>query len=154
MNPTLSTFEDIGLVINKNDLSLNHYLSEKNINFKGCIFHDPKYQPSKSVSVREFETGLIEQLCSELPDYDLCQSKETLINWARNRKLKRLIFPFETVGNKYLMTRELINELRSQNIEPVFHMRDWDKYAFPFAGKGFFPFKKNISALLLRNKVI
>ena len=61
VKPNFSTLEDIGVVINKNDLSLNHYLSEKNINFKGCIFHDPEYQLTKSVSVREFETGLIEQ---------------------------------------------------------------------------------------------
>ena len=91
---------------------------------------------------------------ADLPDYDLCQSKESLINWARRQKLKYLIFPFETVGNKYFMTSEFIRELRSHNIESIFHMRDWDKYAFPFASKGFFPFKKNISALLLRNKVI
>ena len=154
VNPNLSTRDDIGVVINKNDLSFNHYLSEKNINFKGCIFHDPEYQPTKSVSVREFETGLIEQLCLELPDYDLCQNKESLINWARGQKLKCLIFPFETVGNKYFMTSDVISELRSHNIETTFHIRDWDRYSFPFASKGFFPFKKNISALLSRNKVI
>jgi hypothetical protein len=93
-------------------------------------------------------------LCLELPDYDLCQNKESLINWARGQKLKCLIFPFETVGNKYFMTSDVISELRSHNIETTFHIRDWDRYSFPFASKGFFPFKKNISALLSRNKVI
>ena len=53
VNPNLSTRDDIGVVINKNDLSFNYYLSEKNINFKGCIFHDPEYQPTKSVSVKK-----------------------------------------------------------------------------------------------------
>ena len=154
VNPNLSTRDDIGLVINKNDLSFNHYLCEKNINSKGCIFHDPEYQPTKSVSVRKFETGLIEQLCLELPDYNLSHTKESLINWAINKKLKRLIFPFETIGNKYFMKRGVINELRAHNIEPVFYMRSWDKNAFPFASKGFFPFKKNISALLLKNGII
>ena len=121
---------------------------------KGVFFYDPEYQPTKSASVREFETGLIEQLCLKFSDYYLCQTKESLINWARNKKLKCLIFPFETTGNKYFMKREVINELRSHNIEPVFHMRDWDKYFFHLLAKGFFLFKKNISALLLRNKVI
>ena len=51
------------------------------------------------------------------------------------------------------MTSDFINELRSQNIEATFYMRDWDQYAFPFANKGFFPFKKNISALLLKNGI-
>ena len=154
VKPNFSTLEDIGVVINKNDLSFNRYLSEENINFKGCIFHDPEYQPTKSVFVKKFETGLIEQLCLELPDYYFCQTKESLINWARSQKLKYLIFPFETVGNKYFTTSDFINELRSHNIETIFHMRAWDKYAFPFASKGFFPFKKNISNLLLKNRLI
>ena len=154
VKPNFSTLEDIGVVINKNDLSFNRYLSVENINFKGCIFHDPEYQPTKSVFVKKFETGLIEQLCLELPDYYFCKSKDSLIKWARSQKLKYLIFPFETVGNKYFATSDVINELRSYNIETIFHMRDWDRYAFPFASKGFFPFKKNISDLLLRNRLI
>ena len=154
VKPNFSTREDIGVVINKNDLSFHHYLSEENINFKGCIFHDPGYQPTKSVSVKKFETGLIEQLCLELPEYGFCQNIESLINWARSQKLKCLIFPFETVGNKYFMSSDVMKEFRLHNIETIFHMRDWDKYAFPFASKGFFPFKKNISDLLLRNKLI
>ena len=51
------------------------------------------------------------------------------------------------------MTSDFINELRNQNIEAIFYMRDWDKYAFPFANKGFFPFKKNIPDLLLKNGI-
>ncbi len=154
VKPNFSTLEDIGVVINKNDLSFNSYLSEEKINFKGCIFHDPEYQPTKSVFVKKFETELIEQLCLELPDYYFCETKGSLINWARSQKLKYLIFPFETVGNKYFSKSDFINELRSHNIEIIFHMRAWDKYAFPFATKGFFHFKKNISNLLLKNRLI
>ena len=89
----------------------------------------------------------------ELQDYYFCQNKESLVNWARSKKLKYLIFPYETVGNKYFMTSDFINELRNQNIKAIFYMRDWDKYAFPFANKGFFPFKKNISDLLFKNGI-
>ena len=108
VNPNLSTRDDIGVVINKNDLSFSYYLSEKNINFEGCIFHDPEYQPTKSASVREFETGLIEQLCLKFPDYYLCQTKEPLINWARNKKLKCLIFPFKKNISALLSRNKLI----------------------------------------------
>ena len=146
--------EDIGLIINKNDLSLNRYLNEKQIKFQGCIFHDPGYQNSKSVLVQKFESGLIEELCLELKDFHFSQSKKALASWAKSKKLKYLIFPFETVGNRYFMENSFINELRSQNIEPIFYMRDWDRYAFPHASKGFFPFKKNISDLLVRNNII
>ena len=153
-NPNFSTGNDIGLVLNKNDLTLNNYLSEKQIRFEGCIFYDPKYQESKSLAVQKFESGLIEHLSQELKDFYFCQTKKSLVSWAKGKKLRYLIFPFETVGNKYFMTSEFINELRSQNIEPIFYMRDWDSSAFPYASKGFFPFKKNISDLLVRNRVI
>ena len=149
-----STCEDTAVIINKNDLTLNYYLSKEKINFKGCIFHDPEYHHSKSVFVNKFESGLIENLCLDLPSFEFCQRKKSLIDWARNQKLRYLIFPYETVGNKYFMKSEFINELRSQNIEAIFHMRDWDKFAFPFANKGFFPFKNNISDLLLKNGVV
>ena len=153
-NPNFSTGNDIGLVLNKNDLTLNHYLSEKQIRFEGCIFYDPKYQESKSLAVQKFESGLIEHLSLELKDFYFCQTKKSLVSWGKGKKLRYLIFPFETVGNKYFMASEFINELRSQNIEPIFYMRDWDSSAFPYASKGFFPFKKNISDLLVRNRVI
>ena len=153
-NQNLPTDESIGLIINKNDLTLNRYLSEKQINFEGCIFHDPEYQNSKSALVQKFESGLIDQLCLELKNFHFCRSKKALTSWAKSKKLKCLIFPFETVGNKYFMENNFINELRSQNIEAIFYMRDWDRYAFPHANKGFFPFKKNISDLLVRNGLI
>ena len=152
--PNFSTSNDIGLVLNKNDLTLNNYLSEKQIRFEGCIFYNLKYQESKSLAVQKFESGLIEHLSQELKDFYFCQTKNSLVSWAKGKKLRYLIFPFETVGNKYFMTSEFINELRSQNIEPIFYMRDWDSSAFPYASKGFFPFKKNISDLLVRNRVI
>ncbi len=153
-NPNFSTVNDVGLVLNKNDLSLNHYLSEKQIRFEGCIFHDPKYQESKSLVVQKFEGDLIEHLGLKLKDFYFCQTKKSLMSWANSKKLRCLIFPFETVGNKYFMASEFIHELRSLNIEPIFYMRDWDRNAFPYASKGFFPFKKNISDLLVRNNVI
>ena len=153
-NQTLPTDENIGVIINKNDLTLNRYLSEKQIKFEGCVFHDPEYQNSKSATVQKFERSLIEKLCLELKNFYFCQSKKALISWAKSKKLKCLIFPFETVGNKYFMEDSFINELRSQNIEAIFYMRDCDRYAFPHANKGFFPFKKNISDLLERNGLI
>ena len=153
-NQNIPTDENIGLIINKNDLTLNRYLSEKQIKFEGCVFHDPEYQNSKSTTVQKFERSLIEKLCLELKNFYFCQSKKALTSWAKSKKIKCLIFPFETVGNKYFMENKFINELRSQNIEAIFYMRDWDRYAFPHANKGFFPFKKNISDLLERNGLI
>ena len=153
VKPNLNACEDTGVIINKNDLTLNQYLSKEQINLKGCIFHDPEYQSSKSDFVNKFDSDLIENLRSDLPSFEFCQTKKAVLKWAKSEKLKYLIFPYETVGNKYFMTSDFINELRNQNIEAIFYMRDWDKYAFPFANKGFFPFKKNISDLLFKNGI-
>ena len=120
---------------------------------KGCIFHDREYQSSKSDFVNKFDSDIIENLRSDLPSFEFCQTKKAVLKWAKSERLKYLIFPYETVGNKYFMTSDFINELRNQNMEAIFYMRDWDKYAFPFANKGFFPFKKNISDLLLKNGI-
>ena len=153
VKPNLNACENAGVIINKNDLTLNHYLSKEQIILKGCIFHDREYQSSKSAFVNKFDSDIIENLCSDLPSFEFCQTKKAVLKWAKSEKLKYLIFPYETVGNKYFMTSDFINELRNQNIEAIFYMRDWDKYAFPFANKGFFPFKKNISDLLFKNGI-
>ena len=150
VKPNLNASENTGVIINKNDLTLNHYLSKEQIMLKGCIFHDREYQSSKSDFVNKFDSDIIENLCSDLPTFEFCQTKKAVLKWAKREKLKYLIFPYETVGNKYFMTSDFINELRNQNIEAIFYMRDWDKYAFPLANKGFFPFKKNIPDLLLK----
>ena len=153
VKPNLNACEDTGVIINKNDLTLNQYLSKEQIILKGCIFHDPEYQSSKSDFVNKFDSDLIENLRSDLPSFEFCQTKKAVLKWAKSEKLKYLIFPYETVGNKYFMTSDFINELSNQNIEAIFYMRDWDKYAFPFANRGFFPFKKNISDLLFKNGI-
>ncbi len=153
VKPNLNASENTGVIINKNDLTLNHYLSKEQIMLKGCIFHDREYQSSKSDFVNKFDSDIIENLRSDLPSFEFCQTKKAVLKWAKSERLKYLIFPYETVGNKYFMTSDFINELKNQNIKAIFYMRDWDKYAFPFANKGFFPFKKNIPDLLLKNGI-
>ena len=68
-------------------------------------------------------------------------------------KLNKVIFPYETIGNELLNKRELIDKLSEAKIEPIFFMREWDRFAFPIANKGFFPFKKKIPYLLDVNKL-
>ena len=50
--------------------------------------------------------------------------------------------------------KEIFTKKTGKNIEPIFYIRDWDSSAFPYASKGFFPFKRNMSDLLVRNRVI
>ena len=66
-------------------------------------------------------------------------------------KIKELIIPYETVGSKIVSTREFLNNLGSIGVKNHFYLRDWDRIAFPFANKGFFPFKNKIHELLIKN---
>ena len=75
------------------------------------------------------------------------------MNWAKRAKLKKVIIPYETIGNEILNKRHLIEKLKEAKIKPIFFMRDWDRHAFPFANKGFFHFKKKIPYLLKLNNL-
>ena len=74
-----------------------------------------------------------------------------LTDWIKKNKIKELIIPYETVGSKIVSTREFLNNLGSIGVKYHFYLRDWDKVSFPFANKGFFPFKKKIPELLIKN---
>ena len=65
-----------------------------------------------------------------------------------NLKLKNLILPYETVGNKIFNNEKFKDKLKVLDINYHFFLRDWDRNAFPHATKGFFNFKKNIPNLI------
>ena len=95
----------------------------------------------------------MDETISKTPGVKVFYNYNQLVDWARNYKLNKLIFPYETTGNEILNKRELIEKLKGAQIAPFFLMRDWDRHAFPFANKGFFPFKKKIPYLLKVNNL-
>ena len=58
------------------------------------------------------------------------------------------------VGCKILENKDILIKLIENDIKYIFYMRDWDKNAFSYANKGFFPFKKKIPDLLKINHII
>ena len=137
---------NLGLVLTNNDLSL-HKLFNKNIgHFSKCLFY--MKGKSKSILVNNFEKNLFLNVLEDIPDCEFISSFDKLVTWAKSKKIKNLIFPFETVGNRILNDENLLSRLKSQNINYIFLLRDWDKYAFPYTKKGFFPYKKKIPELL------
>ena len=64
------------------------------------------------------------------------------------KKIKNLILPYETVGNKIFDNDKFEKKLKQFNIQYKFFLRDWDRNAFPYATKGFFKFKINIPNLV------
>ena len=82
---------------------------------------------------------------------ELISSFKELTHWVTRKEIKNLITPYETVGSQILRVKEYLTILRSIGVRYHFYLRDWDKISFPFANKGFFPFKKKIPELLIKN---
>ena len=137
---------NLGLVLTNNDLSLHKSFNENIDHFEKCIFY--MKGRSKSKLVNNFEKDLIINVLEDITDCEFISSFDKLVLWAKNKKIRNLVFPFETVGNKILNNENLILRLKSQNINCIFFLRNWDKQAFPYTKKGFFPFKKKIPELL------
>ena len=141
-----------GLVLTNNDLSLHKSFNENIDHFEKCIFY--MKGRSKSKLVNNFEKDLIINVLEDITDCEFISSFDKLVLWAKNKKIRNLVFPFETVGNKILNNENLILRLKSQNINCIFFLRNWDKQAFPYTKKGFFPFKKKIPELLRLNDLL
>ena len=136
---------NLGIVLTNNDLSFQKLIN-KNIDYKKCLFYIKS--KSKSNLVNNFEKDLFLNVMEDLRDCEFISSFDKLALWAKSKKIKNLLLPYETVGNKILNNENLLSKLKSQNINYIFYLRDWDKYAFPHSKKGFFPFKKKIPELL------
>ena len=135
-----------GLVLTNNDLSFHKSFNNNIDHFAKCLFY--MKSKSKSILVKNFERDLFLNVLEDIPDCEFISSFDKLVTWAKSKKIKNLIFPFETVGNRILNDEYLLSRLKSQNINYIFLLRDWDKHAFPYTKKGFFPFKKKIPELL------
>ncbi len=148
------SMKEIGLVLNNNDLSLNYLFEKKNIINHCCIFFQEDKNNIKSKLVRSFEQKLVEKILNNHSNFKLIENFDELILWAKRKKIKNLIFPYENVGNTIFKKKVLLKRLNKENINFTFYMRDWDRHAYPHASKGFFNFKKNISDLLRLNEII
>ena len=141
--------KSLGLVLTNNDLSLHKIINNFNItNYETCVFYN---KISKSKVVQNFEQNLLHEVVNTTPKAELISTFQGLTDWIKKNKIKELIIPYETVGSKIVSTREFLNNLGSIGVKYHFYLRDWDRVSFPFANKGFFPFKKKIPELLIKN---
>ena len=140
--------DSVGLVLTQEDLSMNTLFETKKIEMEYGIFIEEESKNKKSKVVNSFDKMVMEETISQLAGIKILNTYNEILYWAKNTKLNKVIFPYETIGNELLNKRELIDKLSEAKIESIFFMREWDRSAFPFANKGFFPFKKKIPYLL------
>ena len=153
-NPLSNNLNDIGVVLNDNDLSLNLKLDYLKLSYEGCIFINFKKNINNNNLIKKFEEAIFNDLVEKNNKFNVVNSFDDLLVWAKRKKIKNLIIPFETVGNTIFNNNTLLNKLYNERINVLFYLRKWDQNAFPYAKKGFFQFKKNIPQLLKLNNFI
>ena len=103
--------------------------------------------------VDEFNKNIIEDILKNNKNFEITENYKQIIDWLINKKIKKLILPYETVGNNIFNNEKFKNKLKALNIHYNFFLRDWDRNAFPYAIKGFFKFKKNIPDLIKQSGI-
>ena len=136
--------ENIGLLLNKNDLSINQYFDEKSIKYSSCLY--VKKHGKKLID--NFQNSLHLDICNNVDDIILTNNFEQIYEWLKDKKIKNLVIPYETIGNEIFTNKNFLNKLDSLNVNYKFHLRDWEYNAFPHCTKGFFNFKKMISEII------
>ncbi len=142
----IRNIDKLGVILNKNDLTLNHIFENKQITYECCIFsieHENKL-------INDFNKNIIQDILKNNRNFYFTEEYNQIIDWLIIKKIKNLIIPYETVGNKIFNNEKFKNKLKELNINYIFLIRDWDNNAFPYATKGFFKFKKNIPNLIDR----
>ena len=137
-------FDNLGIILNRNDLSLNHIFENMEMTYNCCVYsteHENKL-------VDEFNKNIIQDIIKNNKNFEITENYNQIFDWLIKKKIKKLILPYETVGNKIFDNEKFTNKLKQLNIKFFFFLRDWDRNAFPHATKGFFKFKKNIPDLI------
>ena len=136
--------DNLGIVLNNNDLTLNQEFKDLNINYHTCLFKLKNGNPL----INKFENDIFEDIINNNNKIELVETIESLLRWIELKKIKKLILPYETVGNEIFKNSSFLNQLSDKKVTYQFYAREWDTNAFSYAKKGFFNFKKNIPYLL------
>ena len=146
----ISNKENIGIILNNNDLTLNQDFIDLGLEHHTCLFN----QNNNNKLINKFEKNICEDIVNNNPEIEVFDTYEHLFKWVLLKKIKNLILPYQTIGNKIFNSHDFLNKLSDRDVNFQFHVREWDRNAFPYAKKGFFNFKKNIPGLLKLNHLI
>ena len=140
----IQKYENCGIILNNNDLSLHQLLKEKEINYDCCLF----FQKKENTLINNFEKGMFDDIKNQGEDIITVNNFQDIYKWLKIRNIKNLIIPYETVGNKIFYKNQFLKNITSLEVNYTFYLRDWDNNAFPHANRGFFNFKKEIQRLV------
>ncbi len=140
----LKQYENLGVILNNNDLSLHQLLKEKEIVYDCCLFSNKH----KNILIKDFEKKIFEDIRNKEQGILSVSNFKDIYKWLKDKNIKNLILPYEPVGNKIFYKNEFLKTITNLEVKYTFYLREWDGNAFQHATKGFFNFKKKISTLL------
>ena len=127
---------------------------KKNIDFKTCIFKSDNPLINQSELIKSFDKNLYDEVLNNNKQISFAENDEELMEWILKFKIKNLIIPYESQGKYILNKKNILNKFTNMNVNVFFYLREWDRLAFPFAKKGFFPFKNKIPELLKKQGLV
>ena len=107
-----------------------------------------QYQKHENTLINDFQEKIYDDIKNEDKQIIIVNNFQDIYKWIKNRNIKNLILPYETVGNKIFYKSEFLKMITNLEINYTFYLREWDHNAFPYANKGFFNFRKQIHHLL------
>ena len=112
--------------------------------FECCLL----YKEHKNTLINNFQKKICEDVINNDPNVVFVNNFQDIYKWLKDKNIKNLILPYETVGNKVFYESDFLKTITNLEVKYTFYLREWDSNAFQLATKGFFNFKKNISSLL------
>ena len=140
----LKKCENLGVILNNNDLSLHQLFKEKKIVYDCCLFS----KQHKNILINNFQKKIYEDIKNIEKDIVSVNNFKDIFRWIIDKNIKNLVLPYETIGNKILYKHKFLQKLTDLKVNFTFYLREWDANAFPYTTKGFFNFKKQIQNLL------
>jgi deoxyribodipyrimidine photo-lyase len=152
--------ERVGLLLHEEDLEASTLLAEQPRLASPeatAVFADPVARSPFPVSdvVEAFTATAVDDAAERMLDArgrpaevlaDTLPS--TVLRWAESEQLDTVVVPYAPVGPVHERLGVLRAALAAEGVSLVTARRRWDSAAWPYASRGFFPFRERIPALV------
>ena len=86
-----NVLQNIGVILNNNDLSLNLVLDDLNLSYDACVFKNSKKKIYKNNLIIKFEESIFNDVIKRNINFSIKEDFESLLKWVQIKKIKNLI---------------------------------------------------------------
>ena len=150
----------VGLLLHEEDLEPSSLLAEHpqlTAPVATAVVADPGARSPFAVSdlVEAFTDTAVDDAAGRTPDTTGRRAQvladtlpSTVLRWAESEQLDTVVVPYAPVGPVHERLGALHAALAAEGVALVTVRRRWDSASWPFASRGFFPFRERIPALV------